>query len=170
MQYKSAWQFYTSLQFLSDAVSLRNTVTSLDFNDTSTQERSAEVTRHSEMFDINDFEDTEETQREEESQKELCHSQTQLKRHTSNTTTSNKKQKHDHIYTAATTTLEEISTILKSKNTTPNTFTQFGSFVGSELSLIRDPQLLTDTKYKIYQILTDAQTEQNVLDSMNNTE
>ncbi|XP_035227103.1 uncharacterized protein LOC118199371 [Stegodyphus dumicola] len=167
MQYKSAWQFYTSLQFLSDVVSLRNTVTSLDFNDTSTQERSAEVTRHSEeMFDINDFEDTEETQRE------LCHTQTlpQLKRHTSNTTTSNKKQKHDHIYTAATTTLEEISTILKSKNTTPNTFTQFGSFVGSELSLIRDPQLLTDTKYKIYQILTDAQTEQNVLDSMNNTE
>ncbi|XP_035234116.1 uncharacterized protein LOC118205945 [Stegodyphus dumicola] len=102
MQYKSAWQFYTSLQFLSDVVSLRNTVTSLDFNDTSTQERSAEVTSHSEeMFDMNDFEDTEETQRE------LCHTQTlpQLKRHTSNTTTSNKKQKHDHIYTAATTTL-----------------------------------------------------------------
>ncbi|XP_035210126.1 uncharacterized protein LOC118184541 [Stegodyphus dumicola] len=72
----------------------------LDFNDTTTQERSAEVTRHS-MFDINDFEDTEETQ------KELCHTETlpQLKRHTSNTTTSNKKQKHDHIYTAATATL-----------------------------------------------------------------
>ncbi|KFM78307.1 hypothetical protein X975_12551, partial [Stegodyphus mimosarum] len=153
-QYKSTWHFYTPLQFLRDAVSTRNTVTSLDFNDTTTQERSVEVARHSdEVFDINDFEeqDTEETQRK------LCHTQTlpQLKRHTSNTTTSNKKQKHDHIYTA---TLEEISTILKSKNTTPNTFTQFGSFVGSELSLIHDPQLLTDTKYKIYQILTDAQT------------
>ncbi|KFM73763.1 hypothetical protein X975_07894, partial [Stegodyphus mimosarum] len=118
------------------------------------------------MTDGRDFE----VQATEESQEiielhnpPLSHS----KRCTPGTTNLNKKHKHELVFTAATTTLESISAILKSKENNPDPLSQFGSYLSSELKQIQDPQLLTDTKFKMLQILRDSQTEQNKLNSMN---
>ncbi|KFM62608.1 hypothetical protein X975_07470, partial [Stegodyphus mimosarum] len=105
----------------------------------------------------------------EKSQISELHNTPTLYSNTHTSTTTNSTKKHEHIFTAATRTLEAIFAVLKSKQNIPNPLSQFGAFISCELGQIRDPQLLTNTNFKIYQIITDAQTEQNELDSLNVT-
>ncbi|KFM57671.1 hypothetical protein X975_15628, partial [Stegodyphus mimosarum] len=92
----------------------------------------------------------------EKSQISELHNTPTLYSNTHTSTTTNSTKKHEHIFTATTRTLEAIFAVLKSKQNIPNPLSQFGAFISCELGQICDPQLLTNTNFKISQIITDA--------------